>query len=77
MAEDERMDIQASYSSFIADYKAGLLKWLEKDLSQTDEFEDQELDALLLQVRSVEVADARLNPSRNNLICSIRRYRHS
>jgi hypothetical protein len=51
MADDERMDIQASYSSFIADYKAGLLKWLEKDLSQTDEFEDQELDTLLLQVR--------------------------
>jgi hypothetical protein len=44
---DERVDIQAFYSNVIAEYKGGLQAWLQED--QEDEFEDRELDALLLK----------------------------
>jgi hypothetical protein len=46
--DGERMDIQASYSSVIAEYKSGLLKWLEKH--SVDDFEDRALETLLLKV---------------------------
>lgn len=50
--EDERLDIQAIYSSTINEFKSGLRKWLEKEpVEQEDEdFEDRDLDALLLKV---------------------------
>jgi hypothetical protein len=53
--EDEqgrgRVNIQASYSSVIHEYRTGLLQWLEKDSeSEDNDFEDRELDALLFKV---------------------------
>lgn len=46
-----RVNIQASYSSIISEYRAGLLQWLEKDSrSEDDDFEDRDLDALLFKV---------------------------
>lgn len=53
---DDRMDIQASYSSVIEDFRAGLLQRLGRD--DVDDFEDRELDALLLKVRFKGAADA-------------------
>jgi hypothetical protein len=52
---DDRMDIEASYSSVIADFRAGLLQWLGRD--DVDDFEDRQLDALLLKVRLKGAAD--------------------
>ena len=50
--EDEKMDIQSSYSSKITDFRQGLLQWLEKEYqsSETEDFDDRDLDALLLKV---------------------------
>ena len=50
--EDEKMDIQSSYSSKITDFRQGLLQWLEKEYqsSETEDFEDRDLDAVLLKV---------------------------
>jgi hypothetical protein len=50
--EDETMDIQSSYSSKITDFRQGLLQWLEKEYqsSETENFENRDLDALLLKV---------------------------
>lgn len=52
--EDEKMDIQSSYSNKIADFRQGLLQWLEKEYQppSTEDFEDRDLDALLLKVHS-------------------------
>jgi len=50
--EAERMNIRASYSAIIDDYRTGLTKWLQMDpgASSIQDFEDRELDALLLKV---------------------------
>ena len=50
--EDERLDIQASYSSTINEFKSGLKQWLQKDPLEEghEDFEDRDLDALLLKV---------------------------
>lgn len=50
--EDDKMDIQASYSSIIRDFRANLLHWLEKENESGgyNDFEDRDLDALLLKV---------------------------
>jgi len=50
--DDERMNIQVSYSAVIRDYAAGLAKWLQVDpvASPIEGFEDRELEALLLKV---------------------------
>ena len=50
--EDEKMDIQSSYSSKITEFRQGLLQWLGKDCQapETEDFEDRDLDALLLKV---------------------------
>jgi len=50
--EDERTNTPASYSAIIDDYRTGLIKWLQMDpgASSTQDFEDRELDALLLNV---------------------------
>jgi hypothetical protein len=50
--EDERLDIQASYSSTISEFKSGLKQWLQKDPLEegNEDFEDRDLDALLLKV---------------------------
>jgi hypothetical protein len=50
--EDERLDIQASYSSTINEFKSGLKQWLLKDPLEegNEDFEDRDLDALLLKV---------------------------
>jgi len=49
--EDETVDIQSSYSTKITDFKQGLLQWLEKESQshETEDFEDRDLDALLLK----------------------------
>jgi hypothetical protein len=50
--DEDSMDIQGSYSDTIQDFRKGLLKWLEKEPQPGDfeDFEDRELDALLLRV---------------------------
>ena len=50
--EDEKMDIQSSYSSKITDFRQRLLQWLQKEWPspETEDSEDQDLDALLLKV---------------------------
>jgi hypothetical protein len=50
--EDERLDIQASYSPTINSFKGGLKDWLEKKQAseENEDFEDRDLDALLLKV---------------------------
>jgi len=51
---DERKNIQAYYSSIIQEFRAGLQNWLGKvpPSAEIDEFEDRDLDALLLKVHS-------------------------
>ena len=54
--EEDRLDIQAHYSKIIADYKVGLEKWLKNEgprIGEIEDFEDRELDALLLKVDSM------------------------
>ena len=50
--EDERLDIQASYSYTINEFKSGLKQWLQEDPLEegNGDFEDRDLDALLLKV---------------------------
>lgn len=71
--EDERLDIQAIYSSTINEFRSGLRKWLENEpVEQEDEdFEDRDLDALLLKVpQSYYVCSYRSKYFRNNPIYS-------
>ena len=72
--EDEKMDIQSSYSNKIAEFRQGLLQWLEKEYQppETEDFEDGDLDALLLKVHAKSrPANFRSSHSKNNLIYSI------
>ena len=50
--EDDRMDIQGLYSTVITDFRTGLLRWLEQesDSGRVEDYEDREVDALLLKV---------------------------
>lgn len=50
--DDDKMDIQASYSSLIKEFRKFLLQWLKKEpeSNEIEDFEDQDLDALLLKV---------------------------
>jgi len=76
--EDERLDIQAIYSTTINEFRRGLRQWLEKERDEEEEngdFEDRELDALLLKVsQHYCVCLCRSKYFKNNLICSIRHY---
>lgn len=52
--DDDRTDIQGWHSSMISEFKNRLLEWLEKEpqVEETvEDFEDRDLDALLLKVR--------------------------
>lgn len=52
--DEDRMDIQGSYSSAISEFRNRLVNWLEKEpqVGETlEDFEDRELDALLLKVQ--------------------------
>jgi hypothetical protein len=46
------MDLQSSYSSIMRDYRINLIQWLEKqsEANEIEDFEDRDLDAILLQV---------------------------
>jgi hypothetical protein len=50
--DDETMDIGASYGTVIKEFESGLHRWLEKETlaGDADDFDDRELDALLLKV---------------------------
>lgn len=50
--DEERTDIQAYHSRIIREFRDGLLCWLrnESALGEVDEFEDRDLDRLLLKV---------------------------
>ena len=52
--DEDKTDIQGWHSSMISEFKNRLLEWLEKEpqVEETvEDFEDRELDALLLKVR--------------------------
>jgi hypothetical protein len=51
---DGRMNLGASCSTIIQEYKTSLETWLQKEPpdSSIDALEDRELDALLLEVRA-------------------------
>jgi len=50
--EGQESDLQGSYKVTIEEYKSLLLQWLRKESAEVDgEFEDKELDALLIKVR--------------------------
>jgi hypothetical protein len=74
--EEDGMNLQASYSSIIQDYKTGLETWLAKEqpVSSIDAFEDRELDTLLLKVSSplVSALISSSKSSRNNRLFSTR-----
>ena len=50
--DEERTDIQAYHSRIILEFRDGLLCWLRKESAsnEVDEFEDRDLDRLLLKV---------------------------
>ena len=49
--EEEKGNIQGYYATVISEFKEGLSRWLEKETENEtiEEFEDRELDALLLK----------------------------
>jgi len=53
--EEDNFDIQAYNSKIIKDYRDALENWLYKEekVGEIEEFEDRELDALLLKVQGI------------------------
>ena len=50
--EEEKGNIQGYYATVISEFKEALSRWLEKETENEtiEDFEDRELDALLLKV---------------------------
>jgi hypothetical protein len=50
--DEDTMDIQGLHSKVIADFRTGLLRWLEQEPETTrvEDHEDRQVNALLLKV---------------------------